>query len=61
MDAENWKEWIGGIGRNYATSIKDAGIKYVVNLSSIGAHMPDARTCKWFASCRSGVKCAYSM
>jgi len=40
-DAENWKEWIAGIGKNYAISIKDAGIKYVVNLSSVGAHMPD--------------------
>lgn len=40
-DAENWKEWIAGIGKNYATSIKDAGIKYVVNLSSVGAHLPD--------------------
>ena len=40
-DAHNWKEWIGSIGKNYATSIKDAGIRYVVNLSSIGGHMPD--------------------
>jgi uncharacterized protein YbjT (DUF2867 family) len=40
-DAENWKDWIAGIGKNYATSIKDAGIKYVVNLSSLGAHLPD--------------------
>lgn len=41
MDADNWKEWIGNIGKNYATSVKDAGIKYVVNLSSVGAHMPE--------------------
>lgn len=39
-DAENWKEWIGGIGKNYAAAIKDAGVKFVVNLSSVGAHMP---------------------
>ena len=40
-DAQNWKEWIGGIGKNYATAIKDAGVKFVVNLSSVGAHMTD--------------------
>ncbi len=40
-DADNWKGWIAGIGKNYVTAIKDAGIEYVVNLSSIGAHMPD--------------------
>jgi uncharacterized protein YbjT (DUF2867 family) len=40
-DAENWKNWIGTIGKNYATSVKDAGIKYVVILSSVGAHMED--------------------
>ena len=40
-DADDWKEWIGNIGKNYATSIRDAGIKYVVNLSSVGAHMAD--------------------
>lgn len=37
----NWKEWIGSIGNNYAKAIRDAGVKYVVNLSSIGAHMPE--------------------
>ena len=40
-DADNWKGWIAGIGKNYVTAIKDAGIEYVVNLSSVGAHMPD--------------------
>lgn len=40
-DAENWKEWIGSIGKNYATSVKDAGIKYVVNLSSVGGDLPE--------------------
>ena len=41
MDTDNWKGWIAGIGKNYVTAIKDAGIEYVVNLSSFGAHMPD--------------------
>lgn len=39
--AANWKEWIGQIGKNYAAAIKETNIKYVVNLSSIGAHLPD--------------------
>jgi len=39
--ATDWKAWIGGIGRNYAEAIAEAGVKYVVNLSSIGAHLPD--------------------
>ncbi len=37
----DWKAWIGQIGTNYANAIKEAGVKYVVNLSSIGAHLPD--------------------
>lgn len=37
----DWKAWIGQIGKNYAEAIKTAGVKYVVNLSSIGAHLPD--------------------
>lgn len=40
-DAQSWKGWIGGIGKNYAAAIKEAGAKFVVNLSSVGAHMPD--------------------
>jgi len=40
-DASDWKRWIGKIGENYAAAIKASGVKYVVNLSSIGAHMPD--------------------
>lgn len=40
-DAADWKEYIGSIGMNYATALKTAGVKYVVNLSSIGAHLPD--------------------
>jgi uncharacterized protein YbjT (DUF2867 family) len=39
--ATNWKEWIGQIGKNYAEAVKANQIKYVVNLSSVGAHMPD--------------------
>ena len=37
----NWKKYIAGIGENYAAAIKAAGVKNVVNLSSMGAHMPD--------------------
>jgi uncharacterized protein YbjT (DUF2867 family) len=37
----DWKAWIGQIGVNYATAIKAAGVKHIVNLSSIGAHLPD--------------------
>jgi len=39
--AGDWKKYIGGIGENYAAAIKASGVKNVVNLSSIGAHMPD--------------------
>jgi uncharacterized protein YbjT (DUF2867 family) len=39
--AANWKKYIAGIGENYAEAIHAAGVKYVVNLSSIGAHMPE--------------------
>ena len=37
----DWKAWIGQIGTNYAKAIEAAGVKYVVNLSSIGAHLID--------------------
>ena len=40
MDAADWKAWIAQMGKNYAEAIKAVGIKYVVNLSSMGAHMP---------------------
>lgn len=40
-DAEDWKAHIGKTGSNYAEAIKAAGVQYVVNLSSVGAHMPD--------------------
>jgi uncharacterized protein YbjT (DUF2867 family) len=37
----DWKAHIGQIGQNYATAIAAAGVKQVVNLSSVGAHLPD--------------------
>lgn len=39
--ATNWKAHIGEVGKHYAAAIAANGIKHVVNLSSIGAHMPD--------------------
>jgi uncharacterized protein YbjT (DUF2867 family) len=39
--AKQWKKHIADIGKNYAEAIKKSGVKYVVNLSSIGAHMPE--------------------
>lgn len=36
--ATEWKKWISSIGKNYADAIKANGVKYVVNLSSVGAH-----------------------
>lgn len=39
--AADWKKYIAGIGENYAEAIHAAGVKDVVNLSSIGAHMPE--------------------
>ena len=41
MEAEDWKAYIGQTGKKYAEAIKASGVKYVVNLSSIGAHMPE--------------------
>ncbi len=41
MGATDWKSWIGQIGKNYAQAIKANRVKYVVNLSSIGAHMSE--------------------
>ena len=35
----DWKGFISTIGQNYAIAIKASGVKHVVNLSSIGAHM----------------------
>lgn len=39
--AANWKKYIAHIGENYAAAIKASGVRNVVNLSSLGAHMPD--------------------
>lgn len=39
--SSDWKLYIAGIGKNYAAAIKASGIKNVVNLSSMGAHMAD--------------------
>ena len=39
MDAENWKEYIYHVGDNYVKAIQASGVKKVVNLSSIGAHI----------------------
>ncbi len=41
MDVVNYKEYIHGIGKNYAKAIQAAGVKKVVNLSSVGAHMAE--------------------
>ena len=39
--ARDWKQHIARIGENIAAAIKASGVKNVVNLSSIGAHMKD--------------------
>lgn len=39
--AAQWKNYIAGIGQNYADAITAAGVTKVVNLSSIGAHLED--------------------
>ena len=41
MAATDWKGYIGQIGADYAEAIRAAGVKYVVNLSSGGAHLPE--------------------
>ncbi|MEO5591141.1 MAG: NAD(P)H-binding protein [Chitinophagaceae bacterium] len=40
-DVSDWKKYIGQVGEHYTEAIKINNIKYVVNLSSIGAHMPE--------------------
>lgn len=37
----DWKAHIGQIGKNYAAAIRESGVKYVVNLSSVGAHLAE--------------------
>ena len=39
--AENWKKYVAGIGEKYAEAISASGVKNIVNLSSMGAHMPE--------------------
>lgn len=41
FQVDDWKAYIGQIGKNYAEAIATAGVKYVVNLSSMGAHMEE--------------------
>jgi uncharacterized protein YbjT (DUF2867 family) len=40
-NSDNWKQHIHNVGKVFADAIKASGVKKVVNLSSIGAHMPD--------------------
>jgi uncharacterized protein YbjT (DUF2867 family) len=37
----DWKGYIGQIGINYTNAIRSSTIKHVVNLSSVGSHMPE--------------------
>lgn len=37
----NYRDYMSNVGRNFAAAIKNSGVKRVVNLSSIGAHLPD--------------------
>ncbi|MBT2561143.1 NmrA family NAD(P)-binding protein [Pedobacter sp. ISL-68] len=39
--APKFRAYIKGIGENYAAAIKESGVKKVVNLSSVGADLPD--------------------
>ena len=41
QDVKDWKAHIEKVGKNYADAIKANNVKYVVNLSSVGAHMAD--------------------
>jgi uncharacterized protein YbjT (DUF2867 family) len=36
----DYRQYLGEVGRNYAEAIKANGVKHVVNLSSVGAHLP---------------------
>ncbi|RYY99613.1 MAG: NAD-dependent dehydratase [Chitinophagaceae bacterium] len=37
----DWKQWIASVGRGLAEAVNASGVQYVVNLSSIGADLPD--------------------
>jgi uncharacterized protein YbjT (DUF2867 family) len=39
--ASNYTQYIANTGKNYLEAIKASGVKRVVNLSSIGAHLPE--------------------
>lgn len=39
--ATEWKNYIAGIGQNYANAVKAAGVTKIVHLSSVGAHLAD--------------------
>jgi uncharacterized protein YbjT (DUF2867 family) len=41
IDVSDIKSHIASVGKNYAEALKSNDIKYVVNLSSVGAHLPD--------------------
>jgi uncharacterized protein YbjT (DUF2867 family) len=41
FSASDWKQHIADTGKIYAQAIAASGVKNVVNLSSMGAHMPD--------------------
>jgi uncharacterized protein YbjT (DUF2867 family) len=36
----DYRAYMGEVGKAYAEAIKSSGVKYVVNLSSVGAHLP---------------------
>jgi uncharacterized protein YbjT (DUF2867 family) len=41
LNAPDWKAYISSTGKIYADAIKANAVKHVVNLSSVGAHMPE--------------------
>lgn len=41
MQATDWKAHIGKIGQIYADALRESGVRYLVNLSSVGAHLPE--------------------
>ena len=40
MTSADWKTFIYSVGNNYVKAIKASGVKKLVNLSAIGAHLP---------------------
>lgn len=40
-DATDWKAYFAVVGQHYASAIQASNTRFVVNLSSIGAHMPE--------------------